>query len=236
MEIRKGKLLYEGKTKKVYPTNDPDHLILHFKNDVRASRGKSKETVKNKGAINNTISSLLFQFLESYHVPTHFVEVLKPDEILIKKMEMIPVEVMVWNFGTKSLNQRFGIQIGTPLACPILEFYLMEKKLKNPMITIDHACAFGYGSPEEWQDIDRSVRKVNAVLKSYFSRRELELVDFKLEFGRYGDEILVGDEISLDTCHFYDLSEQDAVHKHLLPDDAQNLTDLYQKLNERICQ
>ena len=235
MDIRKGKLQYEGSTKKVYPTNDPDHLIMHFKNDVASSRGGTKSTIKNKGTINNTISSSLFQFLESYHIPTHFVKVFKSDEMLVKNLEIIPFEVRMWNFATASLSRCFGFPKGDVLACPILEFYMKNDKLKNPMITIDHACAFGYANRQEMKDIDKTVRKINAILKSYFKRRELVLVDFRLEFGRFGDQILVGDEISLDNCRFFHIRDGEIQNKELIPQDSVNMDAIYEQLKDQIC-
>lgn len=235
MEIRKGKMLCEGKTKKLYPTNDPDLLIIHFKDVVAPSHGKKKTTIKGKGAINNAISSLIFQFLASYHIPTQFVKVLKPEEMLVKRLEIIPVLGVVWNFTTKSLNKRFGVPKGSPLTCPIVEFYNKNEKLKNPMITIDHACAFGYGTLEEMQNIDRMVRKTNAVLKSFFERRELQLVDLELEFGRVDDQIFLADEISLDTCHLYDVRSEETKSRILLPDEAEDTAKIYEELKDRIC-
>jgi phosphoribosylaminoimidazole-succinocarboxamide synthase len=235
LEIRKGKLLHEGKTKKLYPTNDSELLIIHFKDVLAPSPGKKKTTVKGKGAINNAISSLIFQFLESYHIPTHFVKVLKPEEMLVKRMEIMPIMGIVWNFATKSLYKRFGVTKGLPLTCPIVELFVKNEKLKNPMITIDHACAFGYGTLEEMQDIDRMIRKTNAVLKSFFERRELELVDLKLEFGRADGKIFLADEVSLDTCHFYDIQSEEAGSRILLPDEAENMVKIYESLKDRIC-
>ncbi len=235
MDIRKGKLLYEGHTKKIYPTNDPEFLIVHFKNDVIASRESKKETIKNKGAINNAISSVIFQYLESYHVPTHYVEVLKSDEMLVKKLEIIPIIVKVWNFVTGSLNKRFGAEKGSALSNPIVEFYLKDEKLKNPMMTMDHACALGYGNPEEIQNIDRIVRKINAVLKSYFDRRDLKLVDFNIEFGRLGNQILVGDEISLDSCCFYYVEDGEVQNTKLVPQESSDMEAEYEALKNRVC-
>jgi len=235
LEIRKGKLLHEGKTKRLYPTNDPELFILHFKDVLALSQVKKKTTVKGKGTINNAISSLIFQFLESYHIPTHFVKVLKPEEMLVKRMEIMPITGIVWNFATKSLNRRFGAAKGLPLTYPIVELYAKNEKLKNPMITIDHACAFGYGTLEEMQDIDRMIRKTNAVLKSFFERRELELVDLKLEFGRADATIFLADEISMDTCHLYDIQNEEARSRILLPDEAEDMTKIYELLKDRIC-
>lgn len=232
MELRKGKLLYEGKTKKLYSTNDPERLIFHFKDEADDDKGK---IIKNKGSYNNTISSSLFKFLEGYHIQTHFVQVLRPNEMLVKKMEIIPIKVVVWNFASGTLSKRYGISKGKLLTYPILEYYLKDNKLRDPMINMDHACAFGYANPEEMQSIDRITRKINAVLKSFFDRRDLKLVDFELEFGRYRDQILVGDEISLDTCHLWDVQTGESQPKECLRLNSDNIEETYEELKSRLC-
>jgi phosphoribosylaminoimidazole-succinocarboxamide synthase len=181
------------------------------------------------------VSSLIFQFLEGYHIPTHFVDVLKPDEMLVKKLEIIPIQLRVWNYVTGSLSKRFGAEKGSALACPIVEINLKDDKLKNPMITMDHVCAFGYGDLEEIQNIDRTVRKINAVLKSFFDRRKLKLVDFHIEFGRFGDQILVGDEISPDNCSFYFIEEGEIESKTCVPKESSDLEATLEELKNRIC-
>ena len=233
MEIRKGKALHESGTKKLYPTNNPELYILHFKDDIILSHKKGKSSIKHKGEINNGISAFLFQYLESYHVATHFVKVFKPDDMLVKSSEMIPIEAVIWNIATKDFNRRFGVPKGEPLACPIVEYYYKDKNHKQPMINLDHACAFGLGTAVELQDMDNTVRKVNTVLKSYFDRRDLQLVYFKLEFGRTEDQIIVADEISLDTCHFFDMQSEDVKSQPLLPDEAPDIKVFYDQMKER---
>ncbi len=235
MEFQKGKILFEGKTKKVYPTNDSNYLIMHFKNDVADSRGSQKRMIKNKGVYNNTISSVLFNYLEGYSVRTHFVQVFKPNEMVVRKLEIIPVEVVVWNFAVGSLHKRYRIPEGKRLDCPVLEFYLKNDKLRNPMVTIDHACAFGYAKLEEMHTIDRMVRKSNVVLKSFFDRRELKLTHFSLKFGRYDGRILVADELSADTCHFWDMRTTEREGMEFLCFDSDDVKQAYEELKDRIC-
>ena len=235
MEIRKGKLLNEGKAKKMYATNDPDRVIMHFKDDATAFDGDKKGTIKKKGEHNVAISTVLFKFLESYQIHTHFVQVLKPNEILVKKLEIIPVEVVMRNIAAGSLCKRYGIKEGELLTYPILELYLKDDSLHDPMINVDHACAFGYALPDEMQTIDRIARKINAVLKSFFSRRELQLVDFKLEFGRHDGDILLGDEISPDTCRFWDASTGEKLDKDRFRFELGNVEGAYEEVRSRIC-
>ncbi len=235
MEVRKGKLLHEGQTKKVYETSDEDHVILHFKNDVAPIQKGLPEKIKSKGTINSAISSLTFQFIESYHIPTHFVEVVNPEEILVIKLEMIPVTVKVWNFATSELSKKYGADKGKPLACPIVEIALKDENHKNPVINADHACALEIATTDEMQTIDRYVRKINAVLKSFFDRRDLRLVELNLEFGRYGDQVLLGDEISLDTCRFFKVVEQEVKSQVLYPYEVKDAAAAYEELRDKIC-
>ena len=206
MDVKKGKLLYDGGTKKLYPTDRENHLVMHFKND--APDGKYA-AVKSRGACNASVSATLFKFLESYHIPTHFVRALKQDEILIKSCKAIPIRVVLWNIATDELTKRFGVKKGTLLNCTILEYHLKDEKHRNPMISVDHACAFGLASPDEMEFIDRNARKINAVLKSYFERRAFKLGRVELEFGRYGDQILLIDDLYLDVCQLWDLNSDE---------------------------
>jgi len=235
LAVKKGKLLIEGRVKKVYSTNEPDYLILHFTDNVVAARSGEEETIRNKGAHNNAISSLLFKLLGGYHIRTHFVDVLKPDEMLVKKLDIIPIKVEVWNVAAGTLSKRYGISKGETLNCPVVEFYLKNPKLRDPMISIDHACAFGYAKPEEMQTIDRTVRKVNAVLKSFFDRRKFKLINFKLEFGRYQDKIFLSDEISPDTFSLVDMKEGERKNKDPLSVNPDKIPAAYEELKNRIC-
>ncbi len=235
MTVKKGKLLIEGKVKKVYSTNEPDYLILHFTDNVAGVRSGEERIIKNKGTYNNAISSFLFKLLGGYHIRTHFVDVLKPDEMLVRKLDIIPITVEVWNFAGGSFSKRYGIAKGEALNRPVVEFYLKNSKLRNPMITADHACAFGYAKPEEMQTIDRTVRKVNAVLKSFFDRRKFKLINFKLEFGRYQDKIFLSDEISPDTFSLVDMKDGETKNKAPLNLATDKITAAYEELKNRIC-
>ena len=235
MDVKKGKLLIEGKVKKVYSTNEPDYLILHFTDNVVAAHSGEEGTIKNKGIHNNAISSLLFKLLGGYHIRTHFVDVIKPNEMLVKKLDIIPIKVEMWNFARGKFSKRYGIQKGEALNFPVVEFYLKSSKLRDPMINIDHASALGYAKPEEMQALNKIARKVNAVLKSFFDRREFRLINFKLEFGRYQDKIFLSDEISPDTFSLIDMQEGETKGKAPLDVPQGKITIAYEKLKTRIC-
>jgi len=207
---------------------------MHFKDSILSPSADGKKTIKNKGEHNNAISSLLFKYLESYHIHTHFIESLKGSEMVVKRLEMISIEAIIWNFTVGSLSKRFGIEKGMLLANPILEYYLKDSKRHNPMINPDHASAFGYATPEEMKRIDSMARKINAVLKSFFERRKLNLVNIKMEFGRVEDQILLGDEISPDTCLFLDFSDEERPTRQFVFDDANNMDKVYAALRDRI--
>ena len=193
--MKKAKLFYEGKAKKMFKTDDADFLIIEFKDDTTALDGKKKGVIKDKGIVNNKISSYLFNFLDSYHIPTHFMEALSDREMLVKRLEMIPIEIIVRNIATGSLCTKYGCLEGEDLKYPILEFYLKNDDLNDPMMNEYHAAAFGLATPEEMRTVVRYATKVNAILKSFFIRRKVRLVDFKLEFGRFQDDLVLGEEM-----------------------------------------
>jgi phosphoribosylaminoimidazole-succinocarboxamide synthase len=234
LDIRKGKLLYDGMTKKVYATNNPEQIILHFKDDLPVKPKKGNQFIKNKGIYNTAITVSIFKFLQGYHVKTHFVDILKPNEILVKNCEIIPIEVKLWNLATENLCRRFGITKGTILTYPIIELYLKNKNLRYPMMNMDHACAFGYTSPQEIIFIDRMARKINAVLKSFFSRRGMQLIEFNLEFGRLHEKIMVVDEISMDTFSLSETEDDGKLGKDLIVPGQQISETDYSNLKTRI--
>ena len=232
--MKKGELLYEGKAKKLYATDNPDLVIQEFKDDATAFNGKKKGTIKDKGVVNNRISAFIFEFLESYHVPTHFEKVLSDREMLVKKLDIIPVEVVMRNIATGSLVKRYGLEEGKELDYPVLEFYLKDDDLNDPMINEHHAVAFGLATPDEMETISRYATKINAILKSFFIRRKIRLIDFKLEFGRFKDRILLGDEISPDTCRFWDLETGEKLDKDRFRQDLGRVEEAYQEMLNRI--
>lgn len=232
--MKKGELLYEGKAKKMYATDDPDFVIQEFKDDATAFNGKKKGTIKNKGIVNNKISAFIFEFLESYHIPTHFEKVLSDREMLVKKLNIIPVEVVMRNIATGSLVKRYGLEEGKELEYPVLEFYLKNDALDDPMINEHHAVAFGLATPGEMDTISRYGTKINAILKSFFIRRKIRLVDFKLEFGRFKDRIVLGDEISPDTCRFWDLDTGEKLDKDRFRQDLGGIEEAYKEILSRV--
>ncbi len=232
--MKKGELLYEGKAKKLYATDDPNLVIQEFKDDATAFNGKKKGTIQDKGIVNNKMSAFIFEFLESYHIPTHFEKVLSDREMLVKKLKIVPIEVVMRNIATGSLVKRYGLEDGKDLDYPVLEFYLKNDDLDDPMMNEHHAVAFGLATPEEMATITRFAMKINAILKSFFIRRKIRLVDFKLEFGRYEDKIILGDEISPDTCRLWDLETGKKLDKDRFRQDLGEVEEAYQEVLARV--
>ncbi|MBN2029770.1 phosphoribosylaminoimidazolesuccinocarboxamide synthase [bacterium] len=235
MDVKKGKMIRDGRFKKIYPTNHPDQYVIQFKDDLPVIKDGKKKALIHKGEYNAAISSALFRYLEGYHIHTHFIKLLKPNEMLVKRLEMIPIEIMVWNFSSGAISKRYSIENGKIFPCPIVELYLKDKKLHYPMMTIDHVCAFGYAGSEEIQKMDQTVRKINAVLKSYFERRGFRLADFKIEFGRYQNNIVLGDEMTPDTFHLWDTSGEDIQTMEPIAFYADRIEEEYEALKNRIC-
>jgi phosphoribosylaminoimidazole-succinocarboxamide synthase len=231
MNLKKKKKLYEGKTKKLYEVESEKELVIEFKDDVVQSNGVKKGVIKGKGIILNKISSFLFRLIESYNIPTHFIKQLSDRDMLVKKMQMIPIRIVIRNIAAGSLVERYGVEEGRELECPIFEFYLKDDERHNPMITEGHIVSFGHATANELREIHRWASKVNVILKDFFRRRGYKLVDFRLEFGRYGDRIYIGDEIGPDTCSFWDLESTDKSHR--LTDPAR-MEAAYQKLLGRV--
>jgi len=234
MTLKKKKKLYEGKAKKIYSTENREQLIQEFKDDAITFEGQKREVVKGKGAINNQISAFLFNYLERFNIPTHYIKTLSPREMLIKSLEMIPVEIVIRNITAGSMVKRYGLEIGKELDCPVVEFYLKDDERHDPMINQSHIIPFGLANADEIKIIERIASKINAVLKSFFLRRQIKLVDFKLEFGRYQNKILLGDEISPDTCRFWDISTGEKSDKNPFRFDINNMENAYEGIKNRI--
>lgn len=228
------KKIHEGNAKKIYETDDPDQLIQEFKDNTMVIKNEKQTVIKGKGIINNQVSSFLFEYLEGFHVPTHFIKTLSNREMLVKRCEMIPIEIVIRNIAAGSLCERYGVEEGKILDFPILEYYLKDSKHHDPMINASHAISFGFVNGDELKTIDRFASKINAVLKSFFDRRGLKLVDLRLEFGRYKEKILLGDEISLDTCRFWDNSVDDKLDKDYFRLDGGNAETVYEEIKNRI--
>ncbi len=198
-DLKKKKKLHDGRTKKLYSLEESDQLVQEFKDDAVGFEASSSEPIKGKGMINKEISCFLFHYLEGFHIPTHFIKDLGGREMLVRRLEMIPIEVAIRNIVAGSLIQRFGLEAGKELSYPIIEFYLKDEQRGNPMINPSHAIALLLVTLEEIRTIERLTSKINAVLKSFFQRRNFRLVDLALEFGRSKDKLVLGDEISLNT-------------------------------------
>lgn len=230
----KGVLLYEGKAKKVFRTDDPDCYWVEFKDDATAFDGKKKGSINGKGAYNARISALLFTYLAREKVPTHFLELLNEREMLVRPLEILPVEVVARNVIAGSLAQRLGREEGEPLSRPVLEFYYKSDALGDPMINEYHIDALELATPQEMEVVKGLALKINRLLSERMRRASLELVDFKLEFGRYQGNILLGDEISPDTCRLWDVQTQEKLDKDRFRRDLGQVEEAYQEVWRRL--
>ena len=226
--------LYEGKAKKVFKTEDPDLLIVDYKDDATAFNGEKKGTIVGKGAINNRMTNHVFKLLEKEGVPTHFVEELSDRETLVKKVEIVPLEVIVRNVAAGSFSKKLGIEEGRKLLAPTLEFSYKDDALGDPMINDYFAIAIGAATREEIDKITKYAFKVNDVLKAYFLNAGMELIDFKIEFGRYHDDIILADEISPDTCRLWYVNTHEKLDKDRFRRDLGNVEEAYNEVFKRL--
>ncbi len=232
--MKKTTQLYEGKAKKVFLTDDADLVIQEFKDDATAFNNKKKGSIAEKGVVNNAISSKLFTLLESNGIRTHFVEKLSDRDMLCRFLDIIKVEVVVRNIAAGSLVKRYGFSEGTVLENPIVELYLKNDDLDDPLMNEAHAVALGVATFEELAVLKNRAEAINMLLKTFFAERKLKLVDFKLEFGRHNQEILLGDEISPDTCRFWDLETNEKMDKDRFRFDLGGVEDAYSEVQRRV--
>jgi phosphoribosylaminoimidazole-succinocarboxamide synthase len=232
--LDKKELLFEGSSKRLFATDRDNLLLLEFKDDFLDLNGSKKSRIPGKGEVNAGISSFLFQYLENYHVPTHFVERNGDTELLVRKLKMIPIEVVVHNVVSAKLGQRFRLDEGQQLDFPIIEYFLKSQRLGNPQINETHALALGYAKTDDVRTIGRMASKANAILKSLFDRRGLLLVEFSLEFGCAGDHICIGDEISPDTCRIWDKKKNRKLDKDRFLQDLGGVEKAYRELFDRL--
>jgi len=232
--MKKTTQLYEGKAKKVFLTDDANLVIQEFKDDATAFNNKKKGSIAEKGVVNNAISCKLFTLLESRGIRTHFVEKLSDRDMLCRYLDIIKVEVVVRNIAAGSLVKRYGFSEGTVLEMPIVEFYLKDDDLDDPLMNEAHAVALGVATLEELAVLKSRAESINAVLREFFAARKLKLVDFKLEFGRHNNEILLGDEISPDTCRFWDLDTNEKMDKDRFRFDLGGVEDAYSEVQRRV--
>lgn len=227
--------LYEGKAKKVYATNDPDLVIVSYKDDATALDGLKKGTIAGKGVINNKMSNYLCRLLEKHGVPTHFVEGLNDRETVVKKVSIVPLEVIIRNISAGSFAKRYGVEEGIVFAEPTIEFSYKNDDLHDPLINSYHALALGLATKKEIEEIKAMAFKVNDILKEYFLSLNVKLVDFKLEFGRLKDgTIVLADEISPDTCRFWDADTNEKLDKDRFRRDMGGVEDAYNEMMKRV--
>ena len=232
--MEKLELLYEGKAKKVYATEDPDIVIVDYKDDATAFNGIKKGTITGKGAINNRMTNFMFQMLEKAGIPTHYVKELSDRETAVKKVEIVPLEVIVRNVAAGSFSKRLGIEEGFKLLAPTLEFSYKDDDLGDPMINDYFAIAIGAATREEIDKITEYAFKINEIMKDYFLTKDIDLIDFKLEFGRYKGEIILADEISPDTCRFWDVNTHEKLDKDRFRRDMGNVEEAYEEVSSRL--
>jgi phosphoribosylaminoimidazole-succinocarboxamide synthase len=234
--MEKLEMMYEGKAKKIYATDKADEVIVYYKDDATAFNGEKKGQIEDKGVLNNAITSVLFNLLEKEGIKTHFIEKLNEREQLCKKVEIVPLEVIVRNVAAGSMAKRLGLEEGFPLKTTVFEICLKDDALGDPLINDYHAVGIGAASFEELNKIYEMTAKVNDVLKEFFLKQNIKLIDFKLEFGRYNGEILLADEISPDTCRFWDATTNEKLDKDRFRRDLGNVKDAYVEILNRINQ
>ena len=227
--------LYEGKAKKVYATDDPTFVLVDYKDDATAFNGLKKGSIQGKGVINNRVTNHLMQLLGKNGVPTHFVKELSPRETLVKRVTIVPLEVIVRNVAAGSLSKRLGLPEGTKLAKTVLEFCYKDDELGDPMVNDYHIAAMGWATEAEMAQICTYSLTVNQVLTDYLKDLNIELIDFKLEFGRLADgTIVLADEISPDTCRFWDTQTHEKLDKDRFRRDLGGVEDAYHEIMKRL--
>ena len=228
-------MLYEGKAKKVYATENPELYIVSYKDDATAFNGLKKGTIAGKGVINNRVTNYMMQMLEKNGVPTHFVEEISDSETVVKKVQIVPLEVIIRNISAGSLSKRYGVEEGIVFEQPTIEFSYKNDDLGDPLINEYHALALKLATREEIDTIKTLAFKTNALMKDFFKKINVDLVDFKLEFGRLSDgTIVLADEISPDTCRFWDSRTHEKLDKDRFRRDLGNVEGAYQEMMRRI--
>ena len=233
--IEKKEQLYEGKAKKVYATNDPDLVIVDYKDDATAFNGEKKGTIAGKGVINNKMTNFMFKILEKEGVPTHLVEEISDRETIVKKVSIVPLEVIIRNVAAGSFSKRMGVEEGKQLLCPILEYSYKNDDLGDPFINDYYALALGIATKEELETIAKYAFKVNEFMVKFFKGLNIDLIDFKIEFGKTSDgTIILADEISPDTCRFWDSTTHEKLDKDRFRRDMGGVEEAYQEIMKRL--
>ena len=232
--MKKTEQLYEGKAKKVFATENPDYRIVSYKDDATAFNGLKKGTIVGKGVVNNKMSNYLCKMLEEKGIPTHFVEELNDRDTVVKKVEIVPLEVIVRNKAAGSLSKRLGLPEGTPMKTTVLEFCYKDDDLGDPIVNEYHILAAELATKEEIDKISSMALKINEILCEFFKSVNIDLIDFKLEFGRYKGDIILADEISPDTCRFWDVNTQEKLDKDRFRRDMGGVEEAYAEVMKRI--
>lgn len=232
--MEKKELIYEGKAKKVYAMDDPDYCMVEYKDDATAFNGLKKGTIRGKGVVNNKMSNFMFQLLAKKGIETHFVEEISDRETIVKKVSIVPLEVIIRNKAAGSLAKKLGLEEGMELKCPILEFSYKNDELGDPMINNSQAIACGIATQEEIDVISDMAYKINEYMVEFFASVGVELIDFKLEFGKFHDKIILADEISPDTCRFWDIKTHEKLDKDRFRRDMGGVEEAYAEMMKRI--
>ena len=226
--------MYEGKAKQVFATNDPEIVMVHYKDDATAGDGEKKGTIRDKGIVNNKLSNALMQKLEKEGVPTHYVEEVNDRDTFVKKVDIVPLEVIIRNVAAGHFSLRMGVPEGTPFKTPILEFSYKNDDLHDPFINRYYALALDLATEEEINTIEKYAFQVNEIMKQYFGGLGIDLVDFKIEFGRYKGQVILADEVSPDTCRLWDKETHEKLDKDRFRRDMGNVEDAYNEVFRRL--
>ena len=233
--MKKLQQIYEGKAKKVFATDDPNVVLVDYKDDATAFNGLKKGTITGKGVINNRVTNFLMQMLEKNGVPTHYIEEISDRETLVKKVDIVPLEVIVRNIAAGSLSKRLGVPEGTKLKKTVIEYCYKNDDLGDPMVNEYHIAAMGWATEEEVKLIAGYSLKINKLLSKFLKQSNIELIDFKLEFGKTSDgTIVLADEISPDTCRFWDSKTHEKLDKDRFRRDLGGVEDAYQEILKRL--
>jgi phosphoribosylaminoimidazole-succinocarboxamide synthase len=232
--MEKREELYAGKAKSVYKTDDPDRVIMVFRNDTSAFDGKRIEQLDRKGMVNNKFNAFIMGKLQAAGIPTHFEKLLSDNEVLVKKMAMIPVECVIRNLAAGSLVRRLGVQEGLELNPPTFELFLKNDALGDPMVNESHVQSFGWATPEQLARMKELTFKINTVLKELFASGNMLLVDFKVEFGLFKGEVILGDEFSPDGCRLWDKDTREKLDKDRFRQNLGNVVESYEIVGRRL--
>lgn len=232
--MEKLEMMYEGKAKKVFKTDDPKLYIVDYKDDATAFNGLKKGQIGGKGIVNNTMANIIFEMLEKKGIPTHFVQQLSERETLVKAVQILPLEVIIRNVSAGSFAKRYGVEEGIPFKTPVLEFSYKNDDLGDPLINDDHILALELTTEENLATVKKYAYAVNEALKEFFLERDLKLIDFKIEFGLHDGEVILADEISPDTCRLWDVHTNEKMDKDRFRRDLGNVEETYQEVFNRM--